>query len=140
MKDIKLAEKNLKEGNFNLVIVKDGEIIFASRLEGVKGPLKAIEELGHRAESSSVADRIVGRAVAFLFAYMGVDSVFGLIMSNGAEEVLEDNEIEFRFGETVPKILGEEEQGTCTWERVLKGVEDPKEAYKIVKSKAFETN
>jgi len=47
MKDLRLAERRLKEKKFNLLIVKDGGIVFATKSQGIRGLLQAIEKLGN---------------------------------------------------------------------------------------------
>jgi len=135
MQDLKLAKLRLKDGDLTLVIVKEGKVIFETKSRGVGDFLQAIEKLGKRLASSSVADKIVGAAAAMLCAYSEVSSVFAVTISEEGIKVLEDNGIFYQFENRVPNILNYDGTGVCPFEKLAVGSRDPKEAY--VKLKFF---
>ena len=134
MQDLELAEHRLKQKNLDLVIAKDGRIIFENGSPGIGALLHAIEKLGKEAIGSSVADRIVGRAAAMLCAYSKVASVFAVMMSEEGIKVLEDNKIHYRFENRVQNILNQEGTDICPFEKLVMGFVKPEEAYKKLKS------
>ncbi|RLI47180.1 hypothetical protein DRO69_01235 [Candidatus Bathyarchaeota archaeon] len=134
MKDLKLAEQRLKEKNFNLLIVKDGETIFATKSQGIRGLLQAIEKIGKQLRGSSVADRIVGRAAALLCAYFKASSVFAVTLSEEGEKMLKENEISYRFENRVPNILNYKRTDICPFEKHVMKLTKPEEAYEKLKS------
>lgn len=134
MKDLKLAERRLKEKDFNLLIVKEGKTIFATKSQGILGLLQAIEKLGEQLVESSVADRIVGRAAALLCAYFKASSVFAITMSEEGERMLRENEISYRFENRVPNILNYERTDICPFEKHVMDLTKPDEAYEKLKS------
>lgn len=134
MKDLRLAERRLKEKKFNLLIVKDGNIIFATKSQGIRGLLQAIEKLGKQLIGSSVADNIVGRAVAMLCTYFNASSVFAVTISEEGEKMLKENEISYQFENCVPNILNYERTDICLFEKLVMGVTKPEEAYEKLKS------
>ncbi len=134
MKDLKLAEQRLKEKKFNLLIVKDGKIIFATKSQGIRGLLQAIEKLGKQLTGSSVADNVVGRATALLCAYFKASSVFAVTISEEGEKMLKENEIFYQFENRVPNILNYERTDVCPLEKHVMGLIKPEEAYEKLKS------
>jgi hypothetical protein len=135
-RDLERAKSRLKDRDLNLVIVKEGEVIFETRSQGVGGFLQAIEESGKRLVTSSVADKIVGAAAAMLCAYSGVASVFAITISEEGIRVLEDNNIIYRFEHEVPNILNNDKTDVCPFEKLVTGSTDPKIAYAKLKSSA----
>lgn len=133
MKDLELAKHRLKQKNLDLVIVKNGRIIFENGSQGIRGLLRAIEKLGKESVGSSVADRIVGRAAAMLCAYSKVASVFAVTISEEGIKVLKDNKVLCRFENRVPNILNHEGTDICPFEKLVIGFTKPEEAYKKLK-------
>jgi len=134
-RDLELAKLRLKKGDFTLVIVKEGKVIFETKSQGVSGFLQAIKKLGKRLVASSVADKIVGAAAAMLCAYSRVSSVFAVTISKEGNRVLEDNNIIYQFENQVPNILNHDKTDICPFEKLAIGSREPKEAY--TKLKAF---
>ncbi len=134
MKDLKIAKHRLKQKNLDLVIAKNGRIIFENGSQGIRGLLHAIEKLGKELMGSSVADRIVGRAAAMLCAYSKAASVFAVTISEEGIKVLKDNKVFCRFENRVPNILNYEGTDICPFEKLVIGFTKPEEAYKKLKS------
>ena len=133
-RDLELAKSRLKDRDLTLVVVKDGKAIFETRSQGVGGFLQAIEKLGKRLVTSSVADKIVGAAAAMLCVYSEVSSVFAATISEEGIKVLENNQIIYQFENEVPNILNHDKTDVCPFEKLVIGSRDPKEAYTKLKS------
>lgn len=134
MNDLKLAEQRLKENKFNLLIVKDGKIVFATKSYGIRGLLRAMEKLGNRLSGSSVADNVVGRAAAMLCAYFKASSVFAVTISEEGEKLLKENKVSYRFENRVPNILNYERMDICPFEKLVMDLTKPEEAYEKLKA------
>ncbi len=134
MRDLELAEHMLKQKNLDLVIARNGRIIFENGLLGIRGLLHAIEKLGKEFIGSSVADRIVGRAAAMLCVYSKAASVFAVMISEEGIKVLEENKLFYRFENRVPNILNQEGTDICPFEKLVMELTRPEEAYKKLKS------
>jgi len=134
MQDLKVAKRRLKEKNFNLVIVKNGKVVFGTESQGISGLLQAIEKLGKELIGSSVADRIVGRAAAMLCAYFKSSSVFAVTISEEGEKMLKENEISYQFENRVPTILNYERTDVCPFEKLVMGLTKLEEAYEKLKA------
>lgn len=135
MNDLEKARLALKNRDLNLVLVRDGELIFESRLPRVKGLLEIRENVGEKTRESSLGDKVVGKAVALICAYLEVQAVFGGVMSEGAEEVLENEGIPHIHEKLVPFIKDEKDGTPCPFEELVKNWEDPEKAYWELKSR-----
>ncbi|MCW1296414.1 MAG: DUF1893 domain-containing protein [Candidatus Parvarchaeota archaeon] len=132
MDDVRIAREELKKRGFNLIIVKNHQIIFKSRLSGIRGFLVAIDDLGEKMNGASVADKIVGKAVAMLCSYTKVDAVFATIMSKEAKKWLSSRSIYFEYENLVPRILSGDQE--CPFERLVKNFSSPRKAYEEIKT------
>jgi hypothetical protein len=128
-KDLELAKQKLTSQNLSLVIVKNRKVVFETKKPGVTGFLNAIETVNRDLVGSSVADKIVGVAVALLCTHSGVSSVFAKTISGGGLKVLLDNNIEFQFEKKVSNILNRTKTAVCPFEKTAISSANQKEAY-----------
>jgi len=132
--DLNLAKQRLSQKNLSLVVTKRGRVLFETEAHGISGLLDAIKKLGNDMKDSSVADRIVGRAAALLFAYSGVVAVFAVTASEGGIEVLKTSNIFYEFENQVSRILDSKKMDICPFEKLVTGLSDPKKAYRELKA------
>jgi hypothetical protein len=128
--DLKLAKDLLLKNSLTLVIVKKGKVIFKSNTSSIIGLIEAIETLKNELKESSMADRVVGKAVALLCAYAKVANVYAVTISDEALKSLEKARIYVEFKNRVSKILDKTKSGICPFEKLLFGISDPELAYK----------
>jgi len=129
MQDLEIAKKRLNEKGLALSVVKDVEIIFESVSHGISGFLEAVEKLEERLEGASVADRVVGKAIALLCVYANVKAVYAMTLSERAKVVLEKHAIHHELDNLVESILDINKVGMCPFERLATEISDPAEAY-----------
>ncbi len=134
MEDLRIAKKRLGEKDLTLSIVKDKQVLFETTSHGISGFLRAIEELGERLNGASAADKIVGKAVALLCLYAGIEGVYASVMSREAKELFEENAVHAEWDELVGNILGNCKSATCPFEKLAAEITDPAEAYKKLKA------
>jgi len=134
LKDLETAKKRLKEGNLTLSIVKNGKVLFETVSHGVSGFLEAVEKCGGSLEKASVADRIVGKAIALLCVYAKVRAVYAITLSRKAKAVLEENSVYYRWENVVENILGADRESVCPFERLVDEISNPLEAYDKLKA------
>lgn len=134
MSDIEHAKK-LLEGDPTLtcVFVKGGEVVTSSE-RGVKPLLERIDS-GKTFEGFSAADRIVGRAAALLYAFMGVKEVFAPVLSEGAGEIFGRHKIAYGYAKRTPYIINRAGTGLCPMEEATAGISDPQEGLKAIREK-----
>lgn len=132
-----MAELSLRIRGATILVVKDGEVIFSTKVPGLRAVFEAAGHLKGELKDAAVADKVVGKAAALLYAYFQVSSVFGSLMSEGAAKVFRDRGIKFRFERLVPVILGKEGRGVCPFEGRVAGVSDPEDAFRILHGMFF---
>ncbi len=126
----------LEESGKNLLVFRDGEVIFSSGSRGVAPLIEAVDTFGREGLKGIVtADRIVGRAAALLNVYMGAVEVHALLISAGAKEVLGGHGVGFVFREETDAIKMRDGVVFCPFERLVQGVSDPEEAYHLIRAK-----
>jgi hypothetical protein len=134
MDDLELAENELKSRRMNLVIVKNGVVLYQSAASGMRGLLQAIEEYNGELAGTAVADKIVGRAAAMLCVYSEVKSVFAITITEGALKLLTKNRVAHKFEKYVRKLMNSQGTDVCPFEKAIRDIDDPKEALKILRS------
>lgn len=133
--------ETLEETGNSLMIYKNNELIFESNLKGIRPHLKAINELGLELRDSLMVDKILGRAAAFLVIYSGAAEAIAAVVSTPGKRVLEKYGIKLSYREEVPHIKMENGVIYCPFERMVQGIQDPKEAYDAIveKMNSFKT-
>lgn len=128
-KDLKIAKNRLINSNLTLCIVKGGKTLFESRSHGVASFLTAVQELKGNLEKSCVADKIVGKAVALLCVHFKIGAVYADTVSRPAKAMFEKCSLHFEYGHLVENVLNAERTSLCPFERLVKNVLDPGDAY-----------
>ena len=133
MGDLEIAKDALRRGDYSLVIVRDGRIIYASRSHGIGGILQAIEELDNRIKGASVADRVIGKAAALLLAYSKVKDAYALVISRSGLETLRSHGIQVDYESLVPKILDRSRRGICPFEKLTLEIDSPRLGFEVLR-------
>jgi hypothetical protein len=134
MRDLDVAKKRLYTENLTLVIVKDSKILFETNSHKISGFLTAIDDLNTSLRNASVADRVVGKAVALLFVYSKISHAYGEFLSQKAKIVLKRNGIFFEWKTIINNVLDSTQKDICPFEKVALGITQPEEAYKTFKA------
>jgi hypothetical protein len=134
MQDLERARLRLKERNLSLVVVKNGKVIFETESHGIKGFLEAVKLFDKELAGSSVADRIVGRAIAFLCVCFQVSAVFAVTMSMEGVRIVEDHNIFYQSEKCVPTILNQKRNDICPFEKLALTFATPEETYRKLRT------
>jgi len=129
LSDLKIAKDILEKEGVTLVIVKDGIVLFKTNAPGIKGLLHAIEVMKAEMFGASVADSVVGRAAALLFAYSKVKEVYAAVLSREGLKILKASNIKYEFKELVQRILNKSRTDICPFEKFSLSIKSPAEAY-----------
>ncbi len=129
MNDLETAKKLLNQKQLTLAIVKDGTVLFETQHHRISGFLTAIQKQGENLKNASVADKVVGKAVALLCVYARVKAVYAETLSDAGKTVLEQNDVTRDWNRLVDTILDDKKQDLCPFEKEAANVNDPKEAY-----------
>lgn len=137
MKDITKA-KTILESGYTCVLVK-GEMSLTSKQNGIVPMVKFLnDEID--LEGFSVADKIVGKAVAMLFVLAKVKEVYAEVLSKTAISVLEANGIAYSYKILTDNIINRQGTGLCPMEETVKDIFDCKQAYEKIKVKLASLN
>lgn len=135
LKDMDLARGILSETDCSIVVVKKGEVIIKKQGDGVRPILETIGELGEDMKESIVGDRILGKASALLCVYSGVSGVYSPQATKTAIAVLIRAGIPGQTDKIIPFIKNRTLDDICPFEKMLKDVDSPEEAFEILKKK-----
>lgn len=130
--DTQQALATLDGGSFTCVVCK-GDIRFSATERGVK-PLLNWLDSGTNLRGFCAADKVVGRATAFLYVLLGVSEVYAHVMSRPAMEVLEQQGISAQAGTVVSGIINRKGTGPCPFEAAVMGISEPEEALAAIRA------
>ena len=78
---------------------------------------------------TTIADKIVGRAAAFLYVKLGAAGVYAPVMSRGAKELLAEYNIPAEADELTENIRNRQNTGLCPMECAVSSCGSPEAAY-----------
>lgn len=134
MTDLERAIEMYHSGAYAFVLVKDDQIIATGTREGVGELLDAIAGLPDAVRGASLADKIVGKAVAMIAIYAGIAEIYTPLGSESAVQVLAQHRIPFHAQRTVPLIHNKHNDGACPMERLTMPLTDPEVAVAALKT------
>ena len=117
-----------------LVAVRGDEVITVTE-RGIK-PLLAWVREGRDLSGFSVADKVVGKAPALLYAVLGPDAVFSPVMSWTGRAVLLAASIATSYDALVPHISNRARDGQCPMDASVEDVWEPYEAVRVLAERA----
>jgi hypothetical protein len=135
MNDLEKAIEILKTSDKTLVLVKGDEVItFDAR--GVK-PLLELIDSGKDYQEYSFADKVIGRASAFLYLVLGANDIYTNIISKGALNLLE-NKVNLKCEKVVENIINRKGDDICPMEKATTGIECKEEALIAIRKRLEE--
>ena len=138
MKDLNFAKEMLLNNEYTCVICKD-ETVYTSTFRGVK-PLVQWLDRNLDVKGYFAADKVIGRATAFLYVLLEVQEVYAHVISKPALAVLEAHGVQVQYGTLVENIINRAGTGICPFEETVMGIEDPQNAYTAIRNKMKEMN
>lgn len=127
------ARKILVEQGCTCVLRKD-ETVYTATERGVKPLVRWLTE-GLDAKGFCAADKVVGKATAYLYVLLGVKAVYAQIMSRSAREVLDRHGITAAQDELVSHIINRAGTGICPFEEAVLDIHTPEEALTAIRAK-----
>lgn len=136
MSDLTNAKRILTVGAYTCVLCR-GDTVYTADARGVK-PLVDWLDSGLDLRGFSAADKVVGRATAFLYVLLGIKEVHSLVMSTPARQALEAGGIAASCDREVGGIINRRGDGPCPFEEAVLGITDPMEALNAIRKKQFQ--
>lgn len=131
----KARELLIREGHTCVICRRDE--VYADTQRGVK-PLLDLLDHGVRLPGFSAADKVIGKATAFLYVLLGVCAVYTPVISASAKDVLTKNGIELYFDLEVEGIENRTKTGPCPMESAVKNIDRPDVALAAIRKKYAE--
>ena len=116
-----------------LVLCRDGALLASDR-RGV-APMVAFLREGRALEGYAAADRVVGKAAAWLFILAGVRAVYAATLSEGGRELLTRHGIPVQWETLTPAIRNRDNTGICPMEQAVAEATDPADALRRIEER-----
>ena len=123
-KDLTNARQLLSEGVYTCVLCH-GDTIITDTRRGIR-PLLELYRSGRDLQNFSAADKVVGKAAAFLYRLLGVRALYAGVISDPAVQVLQSIPVD--FGTKVPAIQNRTQTGFCPMETAVWDIDDAHDA------------
>lgn len=129
------AKRLLSEKEYTCVLCKQ-QTVYTSKKRGIL-PLVEWADSQIKLSGFSAADKIVGKAAAFIYIYLGVKEVYAPVMSRTAADLLTANGIQPFFDVCTKEIINRTNTGRCPMECAVDTADNALEALSAVKKILF---
>ena len=130
------AKALLTEGGYTVVLCR-GEVTYTDTRRGV-APLLALLDAATDVRGFVAADKVVGKAAAFLYLRLGVAAVHAGVISVPARDLLIAHGVSVSCDTLVPAIRNRTGDGYCPMETVTLPLTDPIEAEAAIRRRLAE--
>ncbi len=131
MSDLENAKIALKG---HTIALCKGDKILTSDKKGIT-PMVEFIDSGINLKGYSLADLIVGKAVAMLYVKAEIVAVYAKTISKPAIQVLKNNHISFYYDILTDKIINRKGNDLCPMEKVVLDIDNVDTAYHLIKNK-----
>ena len=111
----------------NTCVLCGRDVVLTDKRRGIR-PLLDLLETGTDVSGFSVADKVVGKAAAFLYCLLKIGNLYAGVISQPALEVLRTHGIETEYGQLVEAIRNRTDDGFCPMERAVWEIDNPGDA------------
>ena len=113
------------------------ELIITDKRRGIR-PLLDLLDNETNVEGFCAADKVVGKAAAYLYCLLKVKRLYALVISEPALEVLRQAGIDTEYAQLVSAIQNRTKDGFCPMEQAVWDIHTPEEALHAVRRKLQE--
>lgn len=124
--DLEHAIDILAAGQYTCVLCKSGTV-HTSTSRGIR-PLLELLDSGNSYQGYSAADKVVGKATAFLYILLGVEALHAQVISEMAIQLLQKYQIPASWNTVVPAIANRTKTGFCPMETAVQSIDSPEKA------------
>ena len=114
-------------------VLCNGDIILTDNRRGVR-PLLDLLETETNVAGFAVADKVVGKAAAYLYCLLNIKCLYAHVVSQPALDVLAKTDITVEYGQLVPAIQNRTKDGFCPMERAVWDIDSPQEALTAIQT------
>lgn len=124
--NLEKAKSLLQTADHTLVLC-DAQIVITDKRRGIRPLLDLIEgQLDCR--DCSVADKVVGKAAAYLYCILQIKCLYARTISQPALDILSTAGIFVEYDQLVPAIRNRTNDGFCPMEQAVWNIDDPDSA------------
>lgn len=136
MLDLVKAKNMLIEGDYTAVLCHENTVYTSSE----RGVLPLVKWIDNKIDLNgfSAADKVVGKATAFLYIILGVKEVYATVISRSALEVFKNYNVLIEYDQAVDNIINRQGNGICPFETTVLNINDTDNAYNKIKAKMKE--
>lgn len=121
---------------YTCALCRDDDI-YTTTQRGVK-PLLDWIKLKTDLKGFSAADKVVGKAAAFLYILLGISEIYALVISDAACAVFERFGIPAKYEKRVEYIINRDGSGKCPMEQAVWDITSPEAALDAIKKRSAE--
>ena len=136
MTDLQRAKDLLAQEHYTVVLCR-GDATYTDIRRGV-APLLALLDAATDVTGFAVAEKVVGKAAAFLYLRLGVAAVHAGVISTPAYDLLTAHGIAVTYDTLGPAIRNRAGDGYCPMETVTLPLTDPLEAEAAIRKRLAE--
>lgn len=135
-KELEQCSQRLLTGGYTCV-AQNGTDLRTTERRGIQPLMQWLSD-GAFLRGAVVADKVIGKAAAFLLVMGGVREVYAGVISVPAAAVLETAGILYSYEKKVQNIENRQHNGICPMESAVLQTQDPKEAFLLLEKKCAE--
>lgn len=132
MDDLALAKAHLTNLGRSLVVVRDGRVVAEDDEPGIAATLSHLGRVRTEGPGAAMADRIVGKAAAWVALWAGIEACYGVLLCRPAESLLTENGLRVEASQRVAQILDRARRGPCPLEEAVAQALSADEAVEIL--------
>jgi nucleotide-binding universal stress UspA family protein len=118
----------MDNGKLAFALVRDGRVLATGTQNGIVELLAATDRLGAEASGASLADKVVGKAVALIAVRSGLREIETPLASEPAIRLLRSRGIAITAVSVVPNIMNRAGDGLCPLEQLTSPFDEPEPA------------
>lgn len=123
--------KELLEKNHYTCVLCQSDMVYTAVERGVKPLLDWLED-ETELQGFCAADKVVGKAAAFLYILLGIKEVYAPVMSSGAIEILSRYGVHPEYDLAAEHIINRAGTGICPMEQAVLDVSEPEQAREAI--------
>ena len=135
MTDLELAQEIFAREAPMFVLVREGRELARGALPGVREFVATLQRLGADARGASLADKVVGKAVAIAAAHAGIIAIATPLASELTTQTCMAHGIALHAARIVPRIKNATGDGLCPMESLVLGIAEPLAAVAALRQK-----
>ena len=140
LRDMDIAREVMLNEDISIIMIKYGKIWKKKKEEGIRQMLEIIDEMGEDLHGSVVGYRFLGKASALLCRYAKASGVYSPQGTKTGIALLIMGQVPCQIDKMISNVESINRTDLLSSEKMLTNVDDPEEAYKILKENVLERN